>query len=76
MVDTTIEAELSTCLHKLSIEKQRQVLEFARTLATSAVHGVRGADLLQFAGTIDKSDLDTMSRVIEDGCERIDPDEW
>lgn len=76
MVDTKIETELSTCLHKLPVEKQRQVLEFARTLASSAVHGVRGADLLRFAGTIDKSDLDAMSRAIEDGCEGIDLDEW
>lgn len=76
MVDAKIEAELSNCLHNLPIEKQRQVLEFARTLATSNVHGVRGVDLLQFAGTIDESDLDAMSQAIEDGCEGIDPDEW
>ncbi len=76
MVDATIETELSTCLQKLPIDKQRQVLKFAQTLATSAIHGVRGADLLRFAGTIDKSDLDAMSRAIEDGCEGIDLDEW
>lgn len=76
MVDTTIETELSTCLGKLPVDKQLQVLEFARTLATTPVQGVRGADLLRFAGTIDKSDLDIMSQAIADGCERIDADEW
>ena len=76
MVDATIETELTTCLVKLPVEKQRQVLEFARTLATPPLQGVRGSDLLQFAGTIDESDLDAMSQTIKDGCERIDADEW
>ena len=76
MVDATIEAELSTCLGRLPVEKQQQVLEFARTLATPHLQGVRGSELLRFAGTIDESDLDAMSHAIQDGCERIDADEW
>ena len=70
MVDATIERELSTCLGRLPVERQRQVLEFARTLATPPLQGVRGSTLLQFAGTIDESDLEVMSQAIEDGCER------
>ena len=75
MVDATIQHELSTCLGKLPVEQQRQVLEFARTLATP-LQGVRGSNLLRFAGTIDQSDLEAMSQAIKDGCERIDADEW
>jgi hypothetical protein len=75
MVDASIEHELSTCLGRLPVEKQRQVLEFAWTLATP-LQGVCGSNLLQFAGTIDKSDLESMSQAIKDGCERIDADEW
>ena len=70
MVDATIERELSTCLGRMPVERQRQVLEFARTLATPPLQGVRGSTLLQFAGTIDESDLEVMSQAIEDGCER------
>jgi hypothetical protein len=76
MVDTTIEIELSTCMGRLPVNKQREVLDFARTLAASPLQGVRGADLLRFAGTIDKSDVDAMSQAIKDGCEGIDADEW
>ena len=76
MVDTTIEIELSACMGKLPVNKQREVLEFARTLAASPLQGVRGADFLRFAGTIDKSDVDAMSQAIKDGCEGIDTDEW
>ena len=76
MVDVTIEHELSTCLDRLPLEQQRQGLEFARTLATPPLQGVRGSTLLQFAGTIGESDLEAMSQAIEVGCERIDADEW
>jgi len=35
------------------LEQQRQVLQFARALATVKVRGVPGQNLLHFAGTID-----------------------
>ncbi|MGE0373809.1 MAG: hypothetical protein AB7I48_12730 [Planctomycetaceae bacterium] len=75
MVDAAIEHELSRCLGRLPVEQQRQVLQFAQTL-TPPVKGVRGLDLLRFAGAINGSDLKAMSQAIEEGCERIDADEW
>ena len=76
MVDATIQHELCTMLGLLPVAQQHQVLEFARALATSRIQGVPGANLLRFVGMIGESDLDEMSRAIEDGCERIDADEW
>jgi len=76
MVDAAIEQKISTYLNRLPIEQQHQVLEFARTLIVTPLQGVAGAELLQFAGTIDQSDLDAMTLAIHDGCERIDVDEW
>lgn len=76
MVDAAIEQELFTYLGQLPLERQRQVLAFARTLAAPQSQGVRGKTLLRFAGAIDESDLETMSQAIEDGCERVDEDEW
>ena len=76
MVDAAIGHELTSCLGQLAVEQQRQVLEYARTLTTPRIEGVRGSSLLRFAGTIDDSDLDAMSQAIKDGCERIDADEW
>lgn len=75
MVDATVAREISICLRQLPVQQQRRVLEFARTLAASSLQGVGGSTLLQFAGTIDESDLDAMSQAIENGCERIDADE-
>ena len=75
MLDATIEKELHKQLEDLPMEKQRQVLNFARTL-THRPHGVPGIDLLKFAGSISRDDLKIMSRAIEDGCGKVDADEW
>ena len=74
MVDTSIQNELYNTLGLLPISQQHQVLEFARTLATP--HGVPGSTLLQYSGSIDETELDKMSRAIEDGCEKVDSNEW
>jgi len=76
MIETTIHAELSACMEQLPLEKQRQVLDFARNLASLPVKGVPGHTLLKFAGSIEESELQLMEKAIEEGCERIDADEW
>ncbi|MDQ3458704.1 MAG: hypothetical protein M3498_05280 [Deinococcota bacterium] len=76
MKTQTIEAEIREQLNRLPLEQQHRVLEFARSLATSQVRGVSGKALLRFAGTVDAADLTIMKQVIEEGCERIDHDEW
>jgi len=76
MVDAAIEKELSTCLGRLPVERQRQVLDFARMLETPPLQGVAGSTLLKFAGAITEPDLAAMTQAIESGCERIDVDEW
>jgi hypothetical protein len=76
MVDATIANELPACLGQLPVEQQRQVLEFAKTLTPPPAQGVDGASLLRFAGRIEEADLAAMSQAIEEGCERIDADEW
>jgi hypothetical protein len=61
-------------MERLADPQQRQVLDYARALGLPA--GRPGTDLLRFAGTIDKEDLDAMSRAIEEGCERVQADAW
>jgi len=74
MVDTSIQNELHSALGQLPIAQQQQVLEFARNLATP--QGVPGSDLLQFAGSIDDTELEKMTRAIAEGCEKVDSNEW
>ncbi len=76
MMGATVEKDIHEQLTRLPLEQRRQVLEFARALATAKVHGVPGQNLLHFAGTIDYEDLMDIERAIKDGCEKIIPDEW
>ncbi len=73
---STLEAEIQEQLMQLSLEQQRQVLEFARALATARVHGAPGQTLLRFVGLIEADDLATMQQSIKEGCEQIQPNEW
>lgn len=63
-------------LSGMSEEEQRRILEIARSMSTKPGDGVNGNSLLRFAGTISADDARRMSEAIEEGCERIDPDEW
>ncbi|MCK5387502.1 MAG: hypothetical protein KAJ39_09955 [Gammaproteobacteria bacterium] len=76
MGSTTVEKDIYEQLGRLPIEQQRQVLEFARALASTRVHGVPGKDLLHFVGAIDYEDLMTIEQTIKEGCEKVNLDEW
>ncbi len=71
IVDRVIEQ-----LKVLPNDLQWRVLEFARTLAISTPRGVPGKQLLQFAGAIPLADVQVMRQAIEDGCEKVNADEW
>lgn len=76
MVNPAIEQQLHAELTRLPPEKQERVLEFARSLNGGLPPGTPGKDLLRFAGTVTPEDARLMKEAIEEGCERIDPDEW
>ena len=71
IVDRVIEQ-----LKVLPNDLQWRVLEFARTLAISTPHGVPGKQLVRFAGAIPLADVQVMRQAIEDGCEKVNADEW
>lgn len=71
IVDKVIEQ-----LKVLPYELQWRVFEFTRALAVSIPHGVPGCQLLRFAGAIPLDDLQLMRLAIEQGCERVDANEW
>lgn len=74
MSERTLQSELLDQLNGLPIEKQRQVLNFARSLAEPK--GRPGNEVLLFGGAIDAEDLSAMTKAIEDGCEQVNADEW
>jgi hypothetical protein len=44
--------------------------------SSPASRGTPGRELLQFAGTIEPDDLALMKQAIEEGCEKVDANEW
>ena len=71
-----IEKELHEQITRLKDDQQLRLLEFARRLSESPEQGVAGSALLRFAGTIEKDDIVTIGRAIDDGCEIVNPNEW
>lgn len=76
MIDASIKTEIVQQLDHLPYESQRRVLDFARALALSQPKGVPGKQLLRFVGAIEKDDLEAMTQAIEEGCEKVNLDEW
>ena len=76
MTAQALESEIREQLDQLPPEQQQQVLAFARSLVAAQIQGVPGTDLLRFAGVIDADDLSIMRQAIEEGCEKIDRNEW
>lgn len=76
MMDTSLEKDILEELDRLDPSQQLQVLHFVRALVLTRHAGVPGKDLLRFAGTIDAQDLAIMTQAIEEGCEKVNPDEW
>ena len=75
-MNPAIEKELRDQLEQLPTAQQRQVLDFARALAAKKHEAARGGALSLFAGTIAKDDLALIAAAIDEGCEKVNPDEW
>jgi hypothetical protein len=73
-VTKTVKDEIIHQVDRLDAPQQRKVLDFARGLTVPA--GTPGRELMRFVGCIDPADLDAMSRAIEEGCEKIEPNGW
>ena len=78
MVTLPVREQLLNEFDRLSPEKQRQVLEFTRTLDSTLPPGISGEVLLAHMGTFhfEPGDLDEIAQIIEDEFEQIDLNEW
>jgi hypothetical protein len=76
MTSPSYEQEITSHLHKLSLDQQMQVLSFMRTLMEDKPPGVPGTELLRFSGCIDLDDLKAMKNAITEGCEKVSLNDW
>ena len=73
---TSISDQIIEQLNIIPQDLQYQVLEFARNLTNSKIKGVPGKQLLRFADSIPKEDLQLMSEAIKQDCDKVDVNEW
>ncbi len=75
-MESTIQQQIARQIDRMPAELQRRVLEFARSLVESRAKGERGSELLRFAGWLDSKTAQAMKQAVEEGCERVNPNEW
>jgi hypothetical protein len=77
MQQITVKQQIDKKLEVLPVDIQRKVLFYIDHLTESvAPSGVSGKKLIEFAGTLSEEDAEELIRIIEEGCERIDDNEW
>ena len=73
MTTQSVKDNLVTQIDKLPHDLQVRVLDIIKALTPK---GVEGKSLLRFEGSISTDDLQLMSQAIEEGCEKVDINEW
>ena len=76
MVLPAVKAQILTDLERLSSSEQKRAAELVHALVTPRPKGLPGRELLRFAGALDAESAREMRDAIEEGCERVDLDEW
>lgn len=72
---TTIQ-EIVDRLDKLTPGQQKQILNSVLSFLGEPIRGIRGKELLKFAGLFPPEDLEQIKRAIEEDCEQIYESEW
>jgi len=76
MTSSDIKRELIKQVTKLPPHLQTHLLDYAKQLSVSKPQGISGRDLLSFSGTFSTEEATLLSQAIEEGCERVNVDEW
>lgn len=76
MAEPAIKKQILNDLERLSPEQQKRAAELVHGLVSPLPKGTPGRDLVRFAGILDDESAREMMEAIEEGCERVDLDEW
>ncbi len=77
MQQVSVRKQINRKLEIMPIEMQRKVLIYIDSLSKSSLpYGVSGKKLSQFAGVLTEENAKELTLIIEEGCERIDGNEW
>jgi hypothetical protein len=72
----TVKEQILSDLDRLSPEQQERAAELVHRLVAPLPKGASVEDLLSVAGTLNDQAACEMMQAIEEGCERVDLDEW
>jgi uncharacterized Zn finger protein (UPF0148 family) len=73
---SALEEEIQERLKRLRPEQREQVLEYARSLSQEPGQNALKTELWRFRHTFTPEEAEEIKRVIEEACERVDPDGW
>jgi len=76
MVVPAIKQKILDDLDRLTPQEQRQAADLVHGLVSQLPKGASIEDLISVAGTLDNESAREMMAAIEEGCERVDLDEW
>jgi hypothetical protein len=71
-----IKEQILNDLDQLSPAQQKRAAQLVRELVSPLPRGASVEDLLRIAGILDDEAAREMTEAIEEGCERVDLDEW
>ena len=75
MPNPALKDQLLRVFDHLEPEQQERLVAFAHALA-SPPQGIPGAAYRRFAGVISADEAAQIAQAIDEGCERVDADEW
>jgi hypothetical protein len=73
----TVREQIDRELEALPVDLQRKVLDYITHLnGVGFPPGTPGKKLIKLAGTLSNEDAEELKQIIEEGCEKIDYNEW
>jgi hypothetical protein len=76
VIEPTVKERILRDLDQLSPELQQRALQLVHNLVDPLPKGASVEDLMSLAGALDDESAREMIEAIEEGCERIDPEDW
>ena len=71
-----LKKQINDDLKKMPVELQKRVQEFTHALLVSQPQGSSGKNLAKFAGILKKDEATKIMSEINEGCGKVDIDEW
>ena len=76
MISLEIKKKLIEDLNNLPFDSQKKVQEFAHALLITQSRGKSGKEMIKFSGILKHDEAGELKKIIENGCEKVDVNEW